>query len=303
MVRIESNSVYSGHKNSIYKILSWNHDSQFISLSGDGCVVLWELGHEDGHLIAQVPSQIFTGCKLYMEGLLVLCDMSGHIYLIDTKEKKTLKSLLLHKGSIFACKVLNEKYFMTAGQDGVLKLCSTDTCRPVLSIQLSIKSLRSIAFNYNLSQVFVGSSDGNIYILNSDSFELIDIIKAAHDNSVFCLLQISPTQLVSGGRDAHLNMYEENNSWIKIKSLPAHWFTINDVVMIRGTSDYLVTASRDKTLRLWHADNLNLIQTLRNIDGGHQNSINSLLYLPLHKMLLSAGDDRLIKSWQMIEEY
>ena len=47
------------------------------------------------------------------------------------------------------------------------------------------------------------------------------------------------------------------------------------------------------------ADDLTPIATVDHSKGGHRHSVNTLLWLPTDKILVSAGDDRMIKLWSI----
>jgi WD40 repeat protein len=137
----------------------------------------------------------------------------------------------------------------------------------------------------------IGSSDNSIYVFDIVKMQLIEKIENAHQNSVFSIENINGV-IVSGGRDARLNTwtypaFEPKNSQ------EAHWYTINDLLYIESF-DALITASRDKSIRLWDAGSLQPLHTLGLQQGGHMNSVNTLLFDEKNQFLYSAGDDRSI---------
>jgi len=62
----------------------------------------------------------------------------------------------------------------------------------------------------------------------------------------------------------------------------------------------LISASRDKELRIWNRKNLSLIQVLKAPrDQGHINSVNRLLWDRTNDLLYSTGDDKTIICWEI----
>ena len=57
----------------------------------------------------------------------------------------------------------------------------------------------------------------------------------------------------------------------------------------------LVSASWDKTIKLWNADNGELVDTLK----GHRDGINSIVFTPDSKILISGSEDKTIKLWSL----
>lgn len=62
-----------------------------------------------------------------------------------------------------------------------------------------------------------------------------------------------------------------------------------------NTSSFVVTGSRDKTIRIWESQTGQCLKTLT----GHDNWIRALVFHPTGKFLLSASDDKTIRIWDM----
>ena len=62
---------------------------------------------------------------------------------------------------------------------------------------------------------------------------------------------------------------------------------------IRG--DYVASASRDKTIKLWDVKSGRCVITLI----GHDNWVTSLVFHPCGKYLLSASDDKSLRIWDL----
>ena len=139
--------------------------------------------------------------------------------------------------------------------------------------------------------VLIGCSDKSIYVFDIEKMTLLQKIEAAHQNSVFSIETIKKV-IVSGGRDARLNAWTYPEFALQ-SSQEAHWYTINDLLYI-DQYDALITASRDKSIRLWDAKSLQPLQTIGLQQAGHVNSVNTLLFDEKHQFLYSAGDDRSI---------
>ncbi len=290
----------TGHRAAIYCLAPGRDDRHFLSAGGDGWLVDWSFDEpETGRLLASVDTRLFSLTFLPEQELAVAGNMNGGVHWIDLKNEDRRRNVLHHQKGVFAQFPLGEHLF-TAGGDGLLTRWSIPQRRAMESLQLTSSSLRAIAFQPERNELAVGASDNAIYLLDADSLAIRRVIRDAHDNSVFCLgYHPHRPVLLSGGRDAHLKAWQLDGDPKLHSSQAAHWFTIN-ALAFDPTGTYLATASRDKTVKLWSAEDLQLLKVLEGPrDKGHFNSVNTLLWSPEGDRLLSAGDDRSIIIWEV----
>ena len=142
-------------------------------------------------------------------------------------------------------------------------------------------------------------SDHTIKIFNlSDHSPLHNL--EAHNNSVFALAYspISP-KLISGGRDAYLNIWETNRYSLD-ESIVAHMFAIN-YLAFREDGKYFVTCSMDKSIKVWDSANHKLLKVIDKARyAGHGTSINKVLWSSYNQSIISVSDDRNISIWQLV---
>ncbi len=252
---------------------------------------------ETGRLIAKVDTQIFSLLFLKKQNKLVVGNMNGGLHWVDLLDANLTKNIAHHQKGVFDIREINGQVF-TLGGEGKISRWQPEECRSMESLHLSHQALRCMDICEKRNEIAIGSSDNNIYFLDAHTLELKQTIEAAHANSVFSL-RYSPDvrYLLSGGRDAHLNVWDLEKNNEKIRSEPAHWYTINDIVF-HPEGKYFATASRDKTLKIWDLENFQLLKVLEAArDGGHKNSVNKLLWANHGNTLLSCGDDRTIILW------
>jgi WD40 repeat protein len=159
--------------------------------------------------------------------------------------------------------------------------------------KLSHEKVRSIDFNYATSEIAVALGDCNILVFD---LEILDYKKdfIAHQLAAN-VVRYSPDGkfLLTGGRDAHLNIWKVGNYEL-VKSIPAHNWAIYDIVF-NPDETLFATASRDKTIKIWDATTYQLIRRITNENlNAHTYSINKLLWSTYHDYLVSTGDDRTV---------
>jgi WD repeat-containing protein 61 len=291
----------SGHNGSIYSLAHHPESTWFYAVSGEGWIVKWDATGKlkDGLLIADTKAKIFSTAISNDGTILCAGDMNGYIYWIDLVHNTIIAKSLAHQNSIFDLCMINDDTMVSVSGDGYMCIWSVLSQKPVLSLKISNQGLRCLTYDILRQQIIVGSSDNNIYFVNTESWEVTNTINSAHENSVFSV-EMAGDLLLSGGRDAHLKIRNVKEDSL-IFDLPAHWYTINKIKCI-PEMQLVATASRDKTIRFWDETTLEAIKVLDVQKGGHHHSVNTLLWLSEYETLVTAGDDKIIKMWKIIRE-
>ncbi len=288
----------TGHEAAVFALCPGFSHGKVLSGGGEGWIVEWDLEHPElGRLIARVETQVFSMAALPAHQMLVAGNMHGGVHWIDLDHQEATKNIAHHQKGTFAVLPVGEEVF-TIGGEGRITRWAAPEGRTIESMHLSNQSLRSLAFSAGRNELAVGASDNSIYLLDAATLEIKHRIEAAHASSVFSV-QYAPgdTYLLSGGRDAHLNAWSLNGEPQKIHSQPAHWYTINAIQFHPDGSSF-ATASRDKTIKIWDASDLQLLKVLETVrDQGHIRSVNALCWSPHRELLVSAGDDRSLIVW------
>ena len=119
-------------------------------------------------------------------------------------------------------------------------------------------------------------------------------ILKGHENSVFGLDYHGDDLLYSCGRDAHIKLWD---IWAQkeLISVPAHMYQAKSLSMHSGL---LLSASMDKSIKIWDED-LNLLKVVDFArDQAHINSVNKVEWLN-KEVFISSSDDRTLIIWQV----
>jgi WD40 repeat protein len=100
-------------------------------------------------------------------------------------------------------------------------------------------------------------------------------------------------KLLIGGRDCKLHILRKRDKK-ELNIINAHTSTINH---ISSLNDLIITASRDKSIRIWTED-IQLVQSIHTIHGGHHNSVNFILPVDSNSFY-TCSDDRSIMRWSI----
>lgn len=294
---IERIDTFAGHRDAVYALTQAAEPHRFFSAGSDGMVIGWDLTRPDqGTLVARIPASVYAMERETSTGLLWVGQNYDGIHRIDPEARQERDSLRLTSSPIFDICFFEETAFVAQG-DGVVTVIDRPSFQVRKHLRASEASARSISVNPRTREMAVGYSDNSIKIFDADSLALKFVI-AAHTHSVFTV-RYDPTgeRLLSGGRDAHLKTWNVSDPYVPGQDVVAHMFAINHV-SFSPDSRWIVTASMDKTLKLWDAGTLKLLKV---VDwarfSGHRTSINRTLWTG--GALISASDDRLISVWKV----
>jgi WD40 repeat protein len=301
-VEIEKICEYNGHKGSIFA-LALSDDEQWLFSSGDdGMVVKWSLdkGKDDGEGILRIAGSVYALIHLMPWNMLVAGSSSGSLYFIDLNSHKILHQYARTTDPIYQL-AFHQKtqtlYVLHGG--GFLSEVSIPDFSEKRFRRLSEGHLRSMVIAGEEGKIFIGNSDHQIMELEAESGKVLHHWQA-HDNSVFGLMHVPESSLLfSGGRDAHMNVWDLKKSYQEVQSIPAHNYTLNDFAL-SPDGDYFATASRDKTLKIWDTHSFQLLKVIdfaRNM--AHTHSVNRIFWLKSDNSLISCSDDRRIIRWRI----
>jgi len=289
----------AGHKDCIYTLESGLENQYFFSSGGDGLVAVWNLENpEIGKLVAQVPQSVYALKLIKEHNQLLVGQNTEGLHLIDLEQTKELRSLKTTHTSIFDIQIVSD-LILVAYADGSIQQINIDKWSIQNVIKPTDKSARSIALHPSGDFFAVGFSDNYIRIFDTKTIQILQNFEA-HQNSVFTLIY-SPDgkYLISGGRDAHLKVWDVEQNYQPIHNIPAHLFAINHMVF-SPKGDFLASCSMDKSIKIWDAQTFKLLKVIDKARyAGHGTSINKLLWTSHQDLLISGSDDRMIAVWDI----
>ncbi len=298
-MNIHKIDTFSGHRDSVYTIISKNNNSEFYSAGGDGFIIQWNLESPDlGKLVAKAGTSVYAlGFHEATKQLWIGQNYEG-IQVIDTQNNEVIHTSKITSAAIFDIKFIKNKAIIASGE-GIVVIMDIPTFSVQKHIKLSAKSIRTIAINPDETEFAVGDSEHQIHIISLENFELKKTIKH-HTNSVFTVCY-SPDgkYLLSAGRDAHLKVWARNENYALHMDIPAHMYAINHVTY-SADGKHIATASMDKSIKIWSAESFKLLKIIdRGRHAGHGTSINKLLWTSFENQLVSCSDDRMISVWHI----
>lgn len=294
-IDIKHIATLTGHSGCVYAMDKGISENTVFTAGSDMFIALWNLETLQAEKFsASLPAAVYAICHIPEKKLLLAGTTTGSIHILDLEKKEEIKMLRHHTAPIFDIKYsLETNCFYTADGDGNFAVCSLDTLSLIKMKKLSHEKVRSIDFNYTTSEIAVALGDCNVLVFD---LYTLDYKKNFIGHGLASnVVRYSPDGkfLLTGGRDAHLNIWQVGNYEL-VKSIPAHNWAIYDIAFSPDTTLF-ATASRDKTIKIWDAKTFQLLKriTKENFDA-HTHSVNKLIWSTYNNYLVSVGDDRLV---------
>jgi len=238
----------------------------------------WELGELErtlkGHTRA-VTDLDFGGPK--GRTLLASCSSDLTIKLWDPSNDYTnTRTLFGHDHSISALKFLTSpgNLLVSASRDTTLRIWDILTGYCVKTIRVHNDWVRDVSPSFDGQWVVSGGNERTAIIWDALSGEA-KATMIGHENVIECCVFAPPASY------AHL-------ATLAGRKKPP---------LLSSSAEFVATGSRDKSIRIWDGQGA-LIKTLI----GHDNWVRGLAFHPGGKYLISAGDDKTLRCWDLSQE-
>jgi WD40 repeat protein len=287
---------FKGHSGQIFSIA---FDGKFIySASADKFVTRWNKNTQEQDKFAiQFDNSPYSLSLISTSEKLVVGLENGDLHIFDLDQRKELKFYQQHKSAVFfLLENKTKNHFYSCDADGNLAVWNSESLKLELILPFNCGKIRRVALNPDDSKLYLACQDGFVRILETDFYNLVDEF-FAHEGGV-ASISVDPeneTILFSGGKDAYLKIWDLNVKQC-LKSIPAHNFVIYDVLFLN--SKEFVTISRDKSIKIWERDSLQVLQKIDSKSKGHKHSVNSIIKID-ESSFASASDDKTIKLFSL----
>lgn len=289
-VTVNCKKILIGHSASIYGIAKGFEEHTFFTSDGNGWIVSWNLHKgDDGTLLAKGQNPVYCLHTDVENSIIWGGQLDGALLRIPiTGEPKVIQ---MHQGAIYGILNWDNNTLLTYGADGklIFSLVSTSQIINSITVGHSIRSVIKMA-----DKLIIGCSGGNLLLYDSKTF----ILERIHsfENSLFTIAQTPETfQVLAAGRTARLHKIDIIEKTSTNSELPEHLQSIHKICYnATANPSLLASASMDKTVKIWSAEDFELLKVI-NMEkfGVHGSSVNNLLWLSPNE-LISVSDDRKI---------
>lgn len=300
MIQVTRLSTLTGHEGPVYALERSHRPGYFFSGGSDRMVVEWPVDEQEQPKAIVHVGAIIYSMRLVAESMtLLIGTSSGHLHVIDLLQGKEVRHFTPHQQGIFDIQydhALDALY--TASADGSVLIWRLSDFSVRHTISMGTGKVRSLTLIPDTGLMAAACGDGSVRVVDVHSGSTVETLAAHTQACMTVLYDPYGKRLISGGKDAHLNVWE-SESWASIQSIPAHNYAIYSLAFSPDGS-WMASGSRDKTVKLWHRETVSFNLRLdKEKAEGHTHSVNKVLWLKDPDVLVTTGDDRSVRVWQV----
>jgi WD40 repeat protein len=177
---------------------------------------------------------------------------------------------------------------VTGSGDGTVWIWDAWTGELKAKAQGSRKPVLALSFSPDGSTIAAGGSDGLVRIWSWRG-ELLQTLEKQHESVLALAYSDDGEQIISGGMDDSLAVHSLPRG--SVRTFATAHGTVNRVVF---SDKLLVSAGRDRALRLWELETGKLAKTL----DAHNDSVYTLAMSANGRLLASGGRDGTVRLWE-----
>ncbi len=266
--------------------------------SHDNTVYIWDI--KTGNVVEHLTAHMDTVEKLVFSpdgSLLATASSDSTVLLweINSDQFKIKYSLQDHKDKVYALNfIANGKRLVSAGKDKTLRIWDTESGVILRILQEPVGTINDIASYKN--KIYTASTNKRVRRWDANLSPKQKIINRLAGKPVSVAITPENRYVAVGFNSGLLQLYEFTTFKLLWQQKQAHQKRITRLAF-NSKGNLLVSASFDKTAKLWQIKQDNLIE--QKVFYGHKRAIYSVSISPNDKYIATAGADGKIGLFDM----
>lgn len=284
----------SPHDNIIYGVAA-SPDNLLVSGSDDCTIRFWRLNNDENLIcVGRVPVEESVNCVCFSrDGQRVGAALhNGKIEIWDAKHCNRIRSFLGQKEMEVWALIFSHdgKHIVSGSLDAKIRIWNQHSPECIETLVGHETWVNDLDFSPDGQILASGSGDFHIRIWDFRTFECLASFKA-HPNFVRSVRFSNSGKLISSGEDGTICVWETTN-FTKERTIKGH---TGAVLSLSVHQNFLLSASSDKTTRLW---DLSTGQLLHNFQG-HNGDVNTAVFFDNGLWGVSGSDDAVLRLWNL----
>jgi WD40 repeat protein/energy-coupling factor transporter ATP-binding protein EcfA2 len=279
-----------GHEGAVRSIAFVGNTNTFYSSGSDGKILRWDLSGSKLYRTLIDNNFINRSLSISNNGRWLACGTTTTgIQLFNLNQATNVPTYLEgHKGWVEALEFTSDsKGLFSSSTDNTIMYWDLIAGTNTLFINTDEKT-RCLAVSPQGHYIVVGTDEGKVIRWNIDNKEKT-ILFQSDGNKIYAIkYNSSGSKIAFGDKNGNLRLMDTRSNTV-IKMIPAHNAPIMDL-SFSPDERQIATASTDKTLKLWDANNLNYKPVVITEHGN--NFVLSVTFSPDGKYFVSSADQK-----------
>ena len=292
---IKNTQTISGHNGAIYDVIY--HNGHLFTASADKYIAQWDAQTgKQTNFVVKLERSSYNIAFSPEFSTLAIGTNNGEIHVVDSIKREEIRLLTQHKSAVFSLSHSPlKKQFYSGDKSGMFCAWKSEKFDLLITYPYECGKIREITISEDEEHVALCCEDGIVRILDTTFFNLVQEIKTAHTDGVNCAV-FDGDFLYTGGKDAFIRKWnwKENKQLLNI---PGHNYAVYDLELI-DNKQKLVSVSFDKSIKIWNANELSIIERIEFKNNGHRHTVNRIAKIT-EQLFVTVGDDRKIKFWEL----
>ncbi|MGG6268334.1 caspase family protein [Leptolyngbya sp. AN03gr2] len=274
---------FRGHRGWVNRISFGQNDRQILSAGEDGTVKFWQVGESDATRSFNVHRDRVTSVMMApnRRSFLTSGDNVAKLWTLNGKEIATFEG---HRDQVNTASYSPDgKLIATGSIDRTIRLWDLKG-KPLETLQGHGAAVTHLSFSPAGTQLLSASADRTARIWQVNPLPRLNTglsaMSVSADGNIIAIAAPEDTIQLQTATDSRI--------------LKGHTAPVTQV-QISPDDSLLISASADKTIRLWNISTGELIRTI----AGHNDRVTALSFSPDRESFASASADRTIKIWSI----
>ena len=286
-----------GHRGAITAISFPPIYTQIASASEDASIRLWDYESGEFERTLKGHTNVVQDIAYNSKGtLLASCGADMAIKLWDLASFSCIKTLQGHEHTVSGVRFLpSDDQLVSASRDKTIRVWALETGYCIQVVTGHTEWVRRLAVSAHL--IASCSSDHSVRVWGAFDPSKVQLLAdlRGHSHVVETVVFAPPSLTQLGSIKASDSQTVEE---IEAGETAAGPSSSSTTIPALQTPSFVASASRDRTIKIWHIKTGRCISTL----SGHSNWIREIVFHPNGTHLFSVSDDKSIKIWDIVQE-